>query len=52
MNQKRGNVYTEADLGMFNMFGQTGPPPTKSGPHKSTWADNNPVITKYSVNVG
>jgi len=30
---------TEADLGMFSMFGRT-------------WAENNHVITKYSVNVG
>jgi len=26
--------------------------PTKRGPHKRTWAKNNRVITKYSVNVG
>ena len=26
---------TEADLGMFNMFGRTGAP-TKKGPHKRT----------------
>jgi len=42
---------TEADLGMFSMFGRTGAP-QKRGPHKRTWAENNHVITKYSVNVG
>ena len=26
-------------------------PPQKRGPHKRTWAKNNHVITKYSVNV-
>jgi len=26
--------------------------PTKNEPHKRTWAENNRVITKYSVNVG
>ena len=41
----------EADLGMFSMFGRTGAP-TKRGPQKRTWAENNHVITKYSVNVG
>ena len=41
------HLYTEADLGMF-MFGRTGAP-TKRGPHKRTWAENNHVITKYSV---
>jgi len=41
-------VLPEADLGMF---GRTGDP-QKRGPHKRTWAENNHVITKYSVNVG
>jgi len=44
-------LLTEVDLGMFSMFGRTGAP-TKRGPHKRTWAENNHVITKYSVNVG
>ena len=44
-------VLPEADLGMFSMFGRTGAA-QKRGPHKRTWAENNHVITKYSVNVG
>jgi len=35
---------SEADLGMFSMFGRTGDP-TKRGPHKRTCAQNNHVIT-------
>jgi len=41
---------TEADLGRFSMFGRRRAP--TRGAHKRTWAENNHVITKYSVNVG
>jgi len=51
-NSTRTNyVKAKADLGMFSMFSRTGAP-TKRGPHKRTWAENNHVITKYSVHVG
>jgi len=40
---------TEADLGMFSMFGRTGAP-TKRGPPQEDRQIF--VITKYSVNVG
>jgi len=34
---------------MFSMFGRAGAP-AKKGPHKRSWAENNHVITKHSVN--
>ena len=44
----RSPSWPETDLGMFSRTGA----PTNKGPHNMTWAENNHVITKFSVNVG